>query len=573
MHDASIRDSLNRVLRSDGFARSKRSSELLVYIVETTLADPKTAISGTTIAQDVFGRGAEFDASSDPIARVQMRRVRLLLDEYYRGAGKADPVEIQIPKGGYRPHFLDRQPVGVDPEETAAPAADPLPDAAAELKTADAPDERSWLRRHRAALAATAVALAILSSAAWVLVQSTRPGTSPTAASIVIRPLVNVTGNEANEIFEVGLQRQIAADLQRFDGLKVGLKGADDVDAGERFEMQGKILNLTGSVDLLFEVFDRESDRRIWHRRVTRRARGEDYYESLSALSAAVVDEIGDPGGSLGRWLMRSDTGGGPDNRLTNETFLCLAMFGAFNERRTLERYRAARACIQSVLADSPDNAALQAADAWLFMVAVADLGRLDVPELRDTATLDGAAQKAIEAVDVDPSNARAHTILGLIENIRGNRGRALIALRRAHELNPRSASIMSHISRLEAYEGNWEEARRFYSAAFERTVNPPRWYYIPVFHDRLVNGTPQEALAVTDLGRGRTWYATVYKLAAAALAGRDDVVEELRPAMMEFMERQGSDPFAGILRQADPELLAKLTEGLRIAGVSVPSG
>jgi TolB-like protein len=46
----------------------------------------------------------------DPIVRVQARRLRAKLDEYYAGEGGGDSLIIQIPKGGYVPVFETRQP-------------------------------------------------------------------------------------------------------------------------------------------------------------------------------------------------------------------------------------------------------------------------------------------------------------------------------------------------------------------------------------------------------------------------------------------------------------------------------
>ncbi len=54
---------------------------------------------------EVFGRAADYDAGADPVVRVEARRLRRKLAQYYAGGGSADPIEIHLPKGGYLPRF------------------------------------------------------------------------------------------------------------------------------------------------------------------------------------------------------------------------------------------------------------------------------------------------------------------------------------------------------------------------------------------------------------------------------------------------------------------------------------
>jgi TolB-like protein len=57
---------------------------------------------------EVFGRPADYDAGADPVVRVEARRLRRKLAEYYAGDGSEDPIEICLPKGGYLPTFETR---------------------------------------------------------------------------------------------------------------------------------------------------------------------------------------------------------------------------------------------------------------------------------------------------------------------------------------------------------------------------------------------------------------------------------------------------------------------------------
>ena len=58
---------------------------------------------------EVFDRGSAFDPRTDSIVRVDARRLRLKLEEYYRHDGRGDGVQIVFAPGSYVPRFSFRQ--------------------------------------------------------------------------------------------------------------------------------------------------------------------------------------------------------------------------------------------------------------------------------------------------------------------------------------------------------------------------------------------------------------------------------------------------------------------------------
>jgi Tol biopolymer transport system component len=101
---AQVGAQLQKILASEPFVRSERMSTFLRYIVEQTLAGNGQTLKEPVIAQDCFGRGADFEGAADPIVRVEARRLRDKLREYYEGA-QSEPVLIKLPKGAYVPSF------------------------------------------------------------------------------------------------------------------------------------------------------------------------------------------------------------------------------------------------------------------------------------------------------------------------------------------------------------------------------------------------------------------------------------------------------------------------------------
>lgn len=123
-----MRRHLEQVLASDDFDASRRSREFLRFIVEVALAGRGETLTQTELATRVFGRKDDFDPVVDPIVRIQAGRLRRSLERYYLLSGQADPVRIELPRGGYAPAFRHAPAApAAPPPATAAVAGDDWP--------------------------------------------------------------------------------------------------------------------------------------------------------------------------------------------------------------------------------------------------------------------------------------------------------------------------------------------------------------------------------------------------------------------------------------------------------------
>ncbi|HXW03599.1 MAG TPA: hypothetical protein VD833_00090 [Vicinamibacterales bacterium] len=119
---AQVRAELDRILASEIFTRSERLSAYLRFIVEQTLAGEGDALKEQVIAIELYGKGADFRTAADPIVRVDARRLRDRLREYYASAPPG-VVVISVPKGSYTPEFRATAPAVTPPDDrTSAPA-------------------------------------------------------------------------------------------------------------------------------------------------------------------------------------------------------------------------------------------------------------------------------------------------------------------------------------------------------------------------------------------------------------------------------------------------------------------
>jgi Tol biopolymer transport system component len=142
---------LNRIFASAGFAQAERMRRFLRFIVQRTLDGNEDDLKESVIGVQVFDREIGYDPKTDSIVRVEARRLRNKLHEYQREGGSQDGFWIVLPKGGYVPEFVRREPAAPNRENPAH-----RPSGA------------------RLIYSAALVALVVL-TAAWLLLRNGRP--------------------------------------------------------------------------------------------------------------------------------------------------------------------------------------------------------------------------------------------------------------------------------------------------------------------------------------------------------------------------------------------------------------
>ena len=110
---------LEKVLVSAEMCRSRKLCQFLRFTVEEVLRGHGSELKEYAIAVGVFKRSREFDPGADPIVRVQARRLRSKLAQYYESEGRDEPIQIEYPVGGYSPIFVRRSPRVPERESTS----------------------------------------------------------------------------------------------------------------------------------------------------------------------------------------------------------------------------------------------------------------------------------------------------------------------------------------------------------------------------------------------------------------------------------------------------------------------
>ena len=254
---AEVRQQLEKILSSPGFVDAGRLSPFLRFLVNETLAGEGPRLKELVIGVEVFQRSGNYDPRIDPIVRVEARRLRSRLDEYYRSSGLGDPIRVSLPKGSYVPRF----------EPVAVPRTDRAPN--------------SWMTPTRW----VALVIALVGVAATWLVLARYPGPAPPGPPrLAVLPFANLSAEGDSDYFSDGLTDELIDGLARVDGLRVVARSlvfqykAKSVDvrqlardlnitsvvegsvrkSGDRLRITAHLTNATDGYQLWSQTFDRQ---------------------------------------------------------------------------------------------------------------------------------------------------------------------------------------------------------------------------------------------------------------------------------------------------------------------------
>jgi adenylate cyclase len=253
-----VREQLDRILGSEGFANADRLSRFLRYVVERTLAGEGDLLKEYAVGVGVFDRDEQYDPRIDSIVRVEASRLRSKIDEYYRTRDGADPILIRLPKGSYVPVFEVRPP--------AIPSALPgqLP-------------QTGPLNRRRLVFGVIVATIAVAGLTAWRVGLWPAAGSGTPAVAVAVLPFDVFSADPAQQLLAARLTDGVTSDLARLGTVGVVSRttasqltgsgrsirelarqlGADLVLEGT-VEVKGDIVRLTG------RLVDGAIDRKVW---------------------------------------------------------------------------------------------------------------------------------------------------------------------------------------------------------------------------------------------------------------------------------------------------------------------
>lgn len=237
-----MRAELERILASPGFVDAGRLGPFLTFLVDAALSGDTSRLKESVLGVEVFQRQPGYNSASDPIVRVEARRLRSRLEEYYAGPGKDDPVVIELPRGAYVPVF----------------------------RTHYQPSAGRKLFMFGLCLAGLI--------GVWVFYwfankQAVESPPNPGAASLLVLPFANQSPEKDNEYFAQGLTTELTDALTKVEGMRVVSYGAgaqvpDVREAGKRFHtaavLEGSVRKSGDRLRITVQLVDTGTGVHLW---------------------------------------------------------------------------------------------------------------------------------------------------------------------------------------------------------------------------------------------------------------------------------------------------------------------
>ena len=514
----SIQQQLHCILTSPEFKATDVQKSFLKFVVETVLSGRSNEIKGYTVATQVFGRGEDFNQAIDPIVSIQANKLRRALERYYLTAGRNDPVHIDIPKGTYVPTFHQQN----------------------DLEWGSAQKDASNKFRFT--------------------------GSWPT---ILVRPFLNLTGDEQLDYMGIGLATELSTEITRYNELRVllmpnreeGQRRASDT--GSRFVLDGNIQRGGSGLKVNVSLADMSTGLQIWgdyHKTDVNPSQLIVFQEEVAnTIAGKIISEYG----IIAKTLSHESKQHPPSNLKTYEAML---RYYDFNAHFTTETFFGAFEALQHASRKEPDCGLVWSMLARLYAVNYSlELFDLETP-------LEKAVSFAERGVQLELADQRTRLIMAFIRLFENEIPAGLAETNRALALNPNSLIFLENIGHLLTLFGDWKRGPALIKKAID--ANP---HYSSIVHYSLwVDWVRQEDYekAYLETLNFRTPSLFWDPLLKASVLGQLGRIEEGRRAVEVLLKLKPDFANRGRLLISHyikfDDILSQIIEGLNQVGLSI---
>ncbi|MBB3454735.1 adenylate cyclase [Rhizobium sp. BK313] len=404
-----------------------------------------------------------------------------------------------------------------------------LDPAAAVGKTGRA---RRNLGRRRIAIAATAVIVLLLAGATawWQPWTFLRGPTSverfayplPDKPSVAVLPFINVSGDAEHDHLAEGLTDDLITELSKVSGLFVIARHSvfavqntggkiQDVAAelGVHYVLEGTLQRAGSRLRINVKLIDALTGLSLWAERYDRQ------YTDLFAVQDDVIGKI------IAALAVKLSEG--ERNQLARIPTENLEAYDYYMRAEQagltfsdVETYREALSYYQKAIDLDPDFAD---AHAGIARIAV-DVWRNDYNILWSAAVARKIAYDAAgQALKLDPNNARAHTVLALLQLVDGRETEARVSANRAVQAQPSDAEAYGNLALILAHSGSHQQAMTEMEKALRLDPSPsPSFqllagivFYIADDNDRAISLMEAARDALPSAEAAREFLAAAY--------------------------------------------------------------
>ncbi|NTG36930.1 hypothetical protein G6K91_21975 [Agrobacterium rhizogenes] len=535
------RSELERLFSDPRFHATERSRLILSYLAERHFSGHEDAVKAYTIAIDVLGRPSNFDASTDPIVRIEISRLRSFLDQYYE-AYKDSGLAIDIPTGRYVARFSRCR---ADRQDQVSPEADVTPRNEADVGPSVQNGFKTGARPSRKLILCGSVGASIaIVLGGLIALYAQRP-------VLTQKPVVvlNITAADQTLGPETGLTKDyLMTALMRFNTLSFA-----SISASLRTTASRNIY----SVDIKY--YSDDDDRTAWWQVSSPDGdilksgienvslEGRSPAAARDELVSALARRLGSSRGVISGIEMHRAPAGALGNA-------CILRVEHDLDERGVRELANEDRCLQQTIARNPADAE-----------AIATLARAKLAA--DPNSVSEALELANRAVSIVPTSDRANIALMSAQFIDGRSATAIEIGNKALALNPSNPEVSAKLGAIMFAAGFYESAVSLASDAAKADGGAPRDAMLVLALDAYRRGNWSDASLLSEQITCNDFVVGALRAASLGQLGSPEAearLADLRKKTPDF-ERGFRKRMAGI-RYA-PTVVVALQDGLQKAG------
>ena len=295
--------------------------------------------------------------------------------------------------------------------------------------------------------------------------------------SLIVLPFANLSGDAEQGYFALGLSQTVSTDLSRISGLMVISPAtaatfearSPDIrrasrELGVRYVLTGSVHRIGQDVRVNAQLTDGQNGTQLWSELFDGDA------GDLFALQDRITGRIAN---SIGREIFVAVARDGESHAGDPKAFdLLMRGIAAENRPQSLESLKEQQALFARAAELDPQSseALARLARAIVIQVTQAHTSTLDKDE-----ALVQAVSAAVKAVELDPTNARAHFAMGLVHVLHGDFERSALANEAAIALDRNFALAHNNLGNSLFHLGKGDEALRAAQTALRLDPRGPQ--------------------------------------------------------------------------------------------------
>lgn len=503
-----IRAEMVAVLEDPQFQRSPVMARLLTFLVDATIKGEARSLKSYTVAVDGLGHPSGAGSQSDNYARVQVTRLRKLLDSHYAALGAGRECRLKIESGSYEVSLVDtgagssplRKRISDSGFQGGLPICKRLGLLSVVLSVT---------------MTVTVILLLLANRSLWHNSDELARWRNNDFPGIS----VHVTGwpgkNDGSEVAQQ-FKELLVIDMSRFEGLRVLTDATDPHGYTVELQAHG---TADGTRSIYVSIIQNAARRVIWSDQPKELPGNGDGSGSLTTYAGHLAFDVAHPTGIIHSFERRHHLD-------LNSPYGCWLRFSAQITGQSLLDEDPLETCAKAWFEASPDHPLAAGLYSWTLV----NKSVVQFSQNRHDELLSQAISVVDNARKMNPNSSMLQLSAMRTYGFAGDAGAMRAAAQQAMAINPENRDITGIAGTFMIFQ-NQPGGERLVDEAIADEVNPSNWLFIGKFIAAMMRQDDAGAAQALDHLRNYDHFLATSSILAAALHAHKGELPEARRA------------------------------------------